>query len=222
MKAFFYLIVIFLISSEVHGAALFSPRRPMRRKTPIKQNTYEGGYSGTCNITNPDCVKSSKVRVDVSAKCMCIGFDCFKVSIGAGGPGWTRNGTSRIGLTSGIFDRNSRGAGGIYETKSTTTNAYDNDALAMGIPSNDAVGKWFHKTAGCVKPERYQTAGCVAVPCEKWAKLKSEIGSEVTICGGRGSGGLFSRPPRPSLSGIIDQVTENAAYVDSVQEGAVQ
>ncbi|MGH1468111.1 MAG: hypothetical protein ACRBBP_04410 [Bdellovibrionales bacterium] len=217
MKAFLFITTL-LIVTDVFGAALFSPSRPQRRMTPRSSRTTS---TGTCVLSNPQC-GGTTIRVDVSARCMCIKDECFPVSIGSGGPSWTHNGTSVLGPTGGIFDRNRRGAGGIYETKSTTTNSYDNDAIAMGIPGNDAVGKWFHKPANCVHPSRYATAGCVAVPCEHWANLKSNVGTEVTVCGGRGRGGLFRRSPPPSLSGMINRVTENAAYVDQIQGGSVQ
>lgn len=216
MKAFLFIITFLFVSD-----AFSMTSRPVRRRSvPVQMQPQPGGYRGSCYISNPTC-GTSGVKVDVSARCMCIDLECFPVSIGSGGPGMTHNGTSRLGLTGGVLDRNSRGAGGTYETKSITRNSYDNDAIAMGIPRNDAVGKWFHKPANCLHPSRYTTAGCIAVPCEQWANLKSSIGEEVTVCGGRGSGGRFNSRP-PSLSGMLDRVTENAAYVDRVQSGAVQ
>ncbi len=215
MKAFLFIITLLFVTDAL-GMALFSPRRSQQRRRTPRQ--ARANSTGTCTLSNPQCGGGS-IRVDVSARCMCIHDECFPVSIGSGGPSWTHNGTSRLGLTGGVLDRNSRGAGGIYETKSTTTNRYDNDAIAMGIPGNDRVGKWFHKPANCIHPSRYATAGCIAVPCEQWANLKSNVGSEVTVCGGRGRGGLFRRSRPPSLSGMLDRVTENAAYVDQIQGG---
>lgn len=153
------------------------------------------GNSGPCRIRNQECVSSkSHVQIDLAAQCMCVGGTCFEVAIGKFGPKQTRNGTGRIG----------NAPGGRYRTHRTTvTDRWTNDAVAMGIPQNDAGrssaganlpvtsgGKWIHKvgvdSAGnCITPPtRYVTAGCVGVPCSEWDHVKSAMGQAVTVCGG--------------------------------------
>lgn len=193
--------------------------------TPVSRNST---FTGPCRINNATC-HSSTVRVDIATKCMCIGRECFKV--GTAPVAWktTVNGTSHLGLTSGVFDR----VGGRYRTRSNTTTAYDDDALAMGIPGNDSpIGKWFHKPAGCQNAETYPTIGCVAVPCNKWPLLKSQIGAEVTICGGNPprNGRLNHQGgPPPRLAAMVDRVTTDAleqargvAGVKSELSGAIE
>lgn len=84
------------------------------------------------------------VRINVAARCMCVGQDCFRVGIGSS-PSMTNNGTGRLGLVGGTYNRR----GGRYRTRRRTSRFYDDDAIAMGIPRNDSVGKWIHKPRNC-------------------------------------------------------------------------
>lgn len=161
--------------------------RPSQRPNSI------ANYTGDCRITNPECSNSgSRIIADMSAQCMCIGSECFKIAIGSRGPKVTRNGTSIIG----------RSGGSKYNTKRSTTKGYDKDAVSMGIPQNDGAsgipqrgaplgipgvtngGKWLHKTRNCRPPHQTTTWGCIGVPCEQWPKVKSCIGCSFTVCGG--------------------------------------
>lgn len=165
------------------GGSVPSSRRPRRRPT-----------DGPCRISNSECRSSgSQVQIDLAAQCMCVGRNCFQIAIGRYGPNQTRNGTGRIG----------RAPGSRYRTRSQTTTTWDNDAVSMGIPQNDAGralngrnlpvtagGKWIHKVGmdrngRCVSPPTsYRTAGCVGVPCDQWPLVKGAMGQSLTVCGG--------------------------------------
>jgi hypothetical protein len=142
-------------------------------------------FANECRVS---CAGNSAVKVDLGSRCMCLGWSCFSVDIGYGGPSMTTQGTGRM-----VADV--RGAK--YQTRAVTTSGIDNDAIRMGIPENDKYGKWIHKTRGCVTPGGgLRTAGCVGVPCEWWPKFKAMApGQELTVCGG---GALASRANRTS------------------------
>ena len=111
---------------------------------------------------------------------MCLktgsGSNCFKISIGTNGPRQTDGGIGKI--TGDV-----RGAR--YQTKSSASASYDNDALKMGIPGNDKLGKWIHKTRNCSSGGTNSTLGCVAVPCDKWPEFKQfAVGKSLKVCGG--------------------------------------
>jgi uncharacterized membrane protein YgcG len=127
------------------------------------------------------CTSDAGVGVDLGQKCMCIGkSNCFKISIGKGGPSMTTSGSAKMHEAKG--DK--------YSTKQTTDvmSDKDQDAIATGIPENDATGKWIHKTRSCGKGGQENTLGCIAVPCDHWKEIKDRKDANLTICGG-GSGG---------------------------------
>lgn len=130
--------------------------------------------SSTCNGT------SASVTVDLQNKCMCIKGKCFLISIGKNGPSMTTGGAGKLGEAKGAKYQTKPGPG---------STGYDNDAIAMGIPSNDAVGKWIHKTRGCSPGGSNATKGCIAVPCEHWPDVKKEMGEPLMVCGGSGGSG---------------------------------
>jgi hypothetical protein len=149
-----------------------------------------GGFGGfSCEVncrgtSNPE----GEIRVDLQNRCMCLpGNKCFRVAIGTGGPPMTTQGTGRLG----------RAQGARYQTKAFAVDSYDNDAIAMGIPENDVVGKWIHKTADCESPLTNQTAGCIGVPCERWREVKALMGSTLDVCGGGGPRSLHKKRPDP-------------------------
>lgn len=131
------------------------------------------------------CAGQSPVKIDVARQCMCVGNKCFKVGIGHDGSMMTKSGTGKLGPTP---------PGEKYQTFSTDSTGYDKDAIAMGIPGNDSVGKWIHKPANCVNAETYSTKGCIAVPCDLWPLLKQAMReqAELTVC--NGNSGSY-RPP---------------------------
>lgn len=121
------------------------------------------------------CSGDGEVKVDLENKCMCLSDQhCFMISIGKDGPKMTTQGHGRLGPAKGKK----------YQTKSTSSTDYDNDAMDTGIPENTAVGKWIHKTSACGPGGGQETLGCVAVPCEKWKDVKEEMGKTLDICGG--------------------------------------
>lgn len=135
-----------------------------------------------CSMT-ANCGSNVAVSVDLNSKCMCVKGNCFLISIGRNGPSMTAGGGGQL--------KEAKGAK--YQTKpGPGTTGYDNDAIAMGIPSNDNVGKWIHKTQGCSAGGANATKGCIAVPCEKWPEVKAQMGQPLMVCGGSsgsGSGG---------------------------------
>jgi len=114
---------------------------------------------------------------------MCIdGGDCFLIDTGRGGPEQTQSGSANT------HDAH----GGSYQTyPGPGSTSYDHDAIATGLPANDTVGKWIHKTERCAPGGRNATLGCIAVPCNKWPEVKQQKGKRVFICGSQGvpSGG---------------------------------
>jgi len=163
-----------------------------KRSTPTKPRSRPGSianFNGTCRVTNSECANSkSRVKIDMTAQCMCVDSDCFRISIGSRGPNVTRNGTSTIG----------RAMGTRYRSNNITppTIGYDNDAVSMGIPQNDSGagirditsgGKWIHKTGSCAPATSYSTWGCVGVQCNDWPKVKNCVGCSLTVCGGASS-----------------------------------
>ena len=145
--------------------------------------------NGPCRVRDRECRSSgSHVQIDLKAQCMCVGSSCFQIGVGRFGPNQTRNGTGTIGQARGLR----------YSTRKKTTNRWDSDAVAMGIPQNDAGrsargrklavtggGKWIHKIGQCVSPVvNYATNGCVTVPCENWPLVKRAMGKRLTVCGG--------------------------------------
>lgn len=158
-----------------------------------RQEVARGFDTGPCQIKNRECLESrSLVIADLEAQCMCIGNDCFEISIGKYGPKMTRNGTGIIGNAQGLRYRTKQGPG---------STVWDNDALRMGIPQNDSGsgvkhitngGKWIHKTGQdkngkCIEPTTYTTLGCIGVPCDQWPKLKNAFGASFSVCGGAAS-----------------------------------
>lgn len=130
--------------------------------------------SCTANCEGGDMV------VDLEAACMCLnGNNCFHIAIGKDGPTMTTSGNGTIGDANGAKYKTTSGPG---------TTSYDRDALAMGIPGNDKVGKWIHKTSGCGpvsgKENARQTLGCIAVPCDKWPEVKQMKGKKISVCHG--------------------------------------
>jgi hypothetical protein len=123
---------------------------------------------------------------------MCVdGKNCFLISIGTGGPNMTASGSGKLGDANGAK----------YQTKpdkqaepdkNTKKVEWDNDALAMGIGPNDAVGKWIHKTRNCAPGGVNVTEGCIAVPCDKWPEVKKQKGKDLTVCGSGATGGTGS------------------------------
>lgn len=196
MKAFLVSILfIFIFSQQAHGFATAGKwlkeaftSSTQRRATPVRPQARPGSisnYSGECRVTNPGCTSSgSRVVADMTAQCMCVDNECFKISIGSRGPKVTRNGTSRLGVADG----------GIYDTNNIVppTTYYDNDAISMGIPRNDPPGmrpittggKWIHKTRNCRDTNDYPTWGCIGVECNDWPKVKNCMGCTFTVCGG--------------------------------------
>lgn len=156
-------------------------------ETYVPPSSYNLPSSGICSVSS-DCGSSARVKVDVTAKCMCIGSsDCFRVDIGYNGPGMTTNG---IGVISADV------SGGRYQTKSSTSTDYDKDALRMGIGANDRYGKWIHKTRECKSGGLNRTAGCIAVPCAHWPEIKAQAGQSLQICRGSGSASSVDIPKR--------------------------
>lgn len=145
------------------------------------------GLSLFCEIAQAQCSSTcqanASVTVDLNAKCMCVKGKCFLIDIGKNGPSMTAGGGGQLGPAKGAK----------YQTKSGPgTTSYDNDAIAMGIPSNDAVGKWIHKTRGCSQGGRNATKGCIAVPCDKWPEVKQQMGEPLMVCGGSSGSGKGS------------------------------
>lgn len=176
---------------------------------PVPEASLPGGFRGECYISNPDCTGfGSKVIADVAARCMCIGRDCFRISIGYGGPTQTVNGTSTLGPVDNVFNRR----GGKYRTYQTSNiNRFDDDAISMGIGSNVRTGKWIHKTRRCEPGGRNNTAGCIAVPCKYWALMKAQMGQRITVCGGRGASSSYSANyAPPALGPQIDYAVQLA------------
>lgn len=158
---------------------------------PVATAAATGSYQnpgGSCRVS---CGGNSTVKVDVTAHCMCIsGVECFKVDIGKRGPGMTTDGT-------GVIGGNVRGAR--YQTlpwSQTKNGVHDQDALSMGIPGNDAVGKWIHKTRGCTPGGQNRTLGCIGVPCNHWTQIKSQIGKSLQVCNGGGRSYRGANPGR--------------------------
>lgn len=123
------------------------------------------------------CAGSYSVKVDLDSKCMCIaGGKCFLINIGADGPRMTTQGPGKL----------CEAPGTLYQTKTETSTAFDNDAIGMGIPENMSTGKWIHKTADCERGGQNATAGCIAVPCENWPAIKEQLklGGTLSVCGG--------------------------------------
>lgn len=148
---------------------------------PVAGAASSGPYQnpgGSCSV---GCTGSGTVKVDVTAHCMCIsGVECFKVDIGKHGPAMTTEGTGTIG-------GHVRGAR--YQTlpwSQTKNGVHDQDALSMGIPANDGLGKWIHKTRGCTPGGQDRTLGCIGVPCDHWTQIKSQIGKSLEVCNGGG------------------------------------
>lgn len=137
------------------------------------------------NACQTRCAGNAPVKIDVAGQCMCVGDKCFKVGIGHDGSMMTASGNGKLTKTP---------PGEKYKTYENNDSPAD-DAIAMGIPSNDAVGKWIHKPANCANAETYRTKGCIAVPCDVWTLVKDAYreGSDLTVCNGRSSGP--SRPP---------------------------
>ena len=159
----------------------------------------EQGYSQECTA---NC-NGGDVTVDLAAECMCLGQGkCFKVAIGKDGPTMTTSGNGTIGDANGAKYQTTQGPG---------TTGYDRDALAMGIPGNDAVGKWIHKTSGCGPGGGRQTLGCIAVPCDKWPDVKAMKGKSISVCGGNQDNGTTGADGRP--------VQRNSAESNDIQDG---
>ena len=126
----------------------------------------------SCKVS---CSGNGSVQVDLESKCMCIEKDnCFLIQIGKNGPKMTTQGHGKIG----------EAHGGKFQTKSTSSTSYDNDAMDMGIPENTAVGKWIHKSVNCGPGGTNSTLGCIGVPCEHWPEIKKEMGKDLDVCGG--------------------------------------
>lgn len=137
---------------------------------------------GECSMS-ANCGFNVAVSVDLNSKCMCVKGNCFLIGIGKNGPSMTTGGAGQL--------KEAKGAK--YQTKpGPGTTGYDNDAISTGIPGNDNVGKWIHKTRGCSAGGTNSTKGCIAVPCDKWPEVKQQMGQSLMICGGSsgpGSGG---------------------------------
>lgn len=138
------------------------------------------------NACQVRCSGNAPVKIDVAGQCMCVEDRCFKVGIGWDGASMTDSGNGKLHPTP---------PGEKYQTFPTDSTAYDKDAIAMGIPGNDATGKWIHKPANCVNAETYHTKGCIAVPCDIWPILKNAMRKEadLTVCNGY-SGGARMHP----------------------------
>lgn len=143
--------------------------------TEVTENPFENYISKNCQASCGG-VSELDVRVDLEKKCMCVGRHCFKVGIGRSGPGQTRTGIGTL----------SNANGAKYQTLRSTSNRYDKDAVAMGILSNDRVGKWLHKPRNCVRAETYRTKGCIAVPCNEWHHIKNALNEKrkISVCRG--------------------------------------
>ena len=174
-------------------------------QTVVDECTTENARVNSCNEQTqtygqwwrPRNAPPNKVSINVSKQCMCLGKKCFKVGIGKDGYTMTTNGFGKLKKTP---------PGIKYKTYATSKVEYDNDAIAMGIPQNDAVGKWIHKPKNCVRADTYRTHGCIAVPCEMWIELKAAMNesAELTVCGGR-TGGLHpSQVDNPNKSTEVE------------------
>lgn len=159
---------------------------------------------GECEASCPGAA-SDKVVVDVAGMCMCVGEDdCFKVDIGKDGPQMTDEGAPD--------DKLEGCQGGKYQAKDRPNNGYDNDCLKMGIPGNDGVGKWIHKTSACHPGGNRATLGCIAVPCEHWTDLveKAKGKMSLVVCNGGKNGGT-SRSRSGSGSGYSSETQDSRA-----------
>jgi hypothetical protein len=131
------------------------------------------------------CGGDSPVKIDLQNQCMCVGTQCFKVGIGGNlssegargrfNPMRTNNGTGVLGVARGTKYSTTAGAG---------STVYDRDALSTSTPNDTDGGKWIHKAGNC--SSTWRTKGCVAVPCDYWPLVKSQMGKAVTYCGGKG------------------------------------
>lgn len=135
--------------------------------------------------------------VNLQNRCMCVpldggGRECFEIGIGRTGPSMTASGVGKIGEANGAK----------YQTKPGASTGYDNDALAMGIGDNDAVGKWIHKPKNCAPARSYRTKGCIAVDCDKWPLVKKQMGKQIAVCGGAKNTGKIRK--NSSQSSVID------------------
>lgn len=135
------------------------------------------------------CGGDSPVKIDLKSQCMCVGTQCFSVGIARDlsgnnhfDPMRSWNGTGVLGVARGTKFQTKTGGG---------TTSYDNDALSSGTPNDTDGGKWIHKTGNCAGPS-YRTKGCVAVPCEHWPLVKSQMGKAVTYCGGKGPNTVYN------------------------------
>lgn len=130
--------------------------------------------SAECSMS-ANCGFNVAVSVDLNSKCMCVKGNCFLINIGKNGPSMTTGGSGQL--------KEAKGAK--YQTKpGPGSTSYDNDAISTGIPGNDNVGKWIHKTQGCSPGGSNATKGCIAVPCDKWPEVKQQMGQPLMICGG--------------------------------------
>lgn len=126
------------------------------------------------NTCTASCPGEGDVEVNLQDKCMCLGDECFEISIGRNGPEMTASGTGVLAEAEGAKYSTKPGPG---------STGYDKDAIRMGIPSNDGVGKWIHKTQGCSPGGGENTKGCIAVPCDRWPEVKAKMGGVLKVCG---------------------------------------
>lgn len=147
--------------------------------------------SWSAQSCNAGC-NGGDVQINLVARCMCYApGKCIRISIGRAGPMMTSSGSGVTKPAHGAkFKTHTSGNGKI--TRGGTD--YDNDAIAMGIPANDSVGKWIHKTPRCAPGGGAVTKGCVAVPCDVWPDVKEALldengkGKRLVVCGGAAPG----------------------------------
>lgn len=180
-------MVISLFMSKLALLLLIGPVSEAGNTKNTKRNT---SVTSSCSVSCGS--RSASITVDIAKRCMCIkGGSCFLIDVGP-----KRDGAQ---TTNGIGVMSADVNGAQYQTrKGPGTDGYDRDAIKMGIKENSNYGKWIHKTRNCKKGGGTSTAGCVAVPCDKWKDVKALAisGKKVEICNG------FAYPTSRTCHGI--------------------
>lgn len=127
------------------------------------------------------------VYVDIAAKCLVYPGQPEGVMIGTGAPGtFTTEGEAVMREAKGVKYQTQSGSS--CNPNSVVESNGRKDAIATGIPENDAVGKWIHKVESKGgKPS--STLGCIGLApaefCrlkEYWERNKGKV--KIKICNG--------------------------------------